>query len=168
MICVLSSLSFRRLLAIQSRTRSRQPAKRSIASWHEAAGTLIYSYMLGLKQLCPTGFQCGCLYRRVYACALRTALVSYIMSVGQAWFLLRTVSSMQSDGAPGYDSLIARHCSMASHARTPAYATRPTSHTGRQQTDTSIGVYVPLVVRRLVGHGRRFKGLCQLTDLYCL
>jgi len=43
MICVLSSFSFRRLLAIQSRTRSRQPAKRSIASWHEAAGTLIYS-----------------------------------------------------------------------------------------------------------------------------
>jgi len=34
MICVLSSLSFRRLLAIQLRTRSRQPAKRSIASWH--------------------------------------------------------------------------------------------------------------------------------------
>ena len=43
MICVLSSLSFRRLLAIQPRTRSRQPAKRSIASWDEAAGTLIYS-----------------------------------------------------------------------------------------------------------------------------
>ena len=42
-IRVLSSLSFRRLPAIQSRTRSRQPAKRSIASWHEAAGTLIYS-----------------------------------------------------------------------------------------------------------------------------
>jgi len=43
MICVLSSLSFRRLLAIQSRTLSRQLAKRLIASWHEATGTLIYS-----------------------------------------------------------------------------------------------------------------------------
>ena len=46
MICVLSSLSFRRLLAIQSRMRSRQLAKRSIASWHESAGTLIYSCVL--------------------------------------------------------------------------------------------------------------------------
>jgi len=42
-IFVLSSLSFRRLLATQSQTRSKQLAKRSIASWHEAAGTLIYS-----------------------------------------------------------------------------------------------------------------------------
>ena len=32
-----------RLLAIQSRTRSRQRAKRSVALWYETAGTLMYS-----------------------------------------------------------------------------------------------------------------------------
>jgi len=34
-----------------------------------------------------------------------------------------------------------------------------------RQTDTPIGVYVPLVVGRLAGHRTRFTGLCQPTEL---